>query len=286
MSALITAFALTAAVTGQTSSVETFHIFPIDAIDVPATDPGKLTAINVEEGDSVTADQKLAQIDDTTAKMAVNVAKAKFESARKQAENDINLLAAEAQKLVYKAELEQAIEANNRIRKTVSATEVRRLRYQVKRGELGEKQAIFDQEVAAHEAIAAYSELQQAETMLGMREIKSPVTGVVTKVYLRKGNWAAPGDPVTRVVRMDTLRVKGSLNAYQYSQANVRGKRIKIVATLPGGRTENLSATIGFASEEINESARFEVWADVKNRQLSDGSWLLSPGLPAEVTVE
>lgn len=286
MSALVTAFALTAAVTGQSSKIETFHIFPIDAIDVPATDPGKLTSIAVEEGDEVEMGQELAQIDDRTAIMAVNVAEAKWKSANKQAENDVNLRAATAQKLVYQAELEQALEANRRIRKTISATEVRRLKYQVERGQLGEKQAVFDQEVAVLEASAAASELQQAETALSMRQIKSPVKGVVTKVYLRKGNWAGPGDPVIRVVRMDTLRVKGSLSALHYSQANVRGKTIKIVAHLPGGATENLTATIGFASEEINESARFEVWADVENRQLNDRSWLLSPGLPADVTVE
>ena len=100
---------------------------------VPAEDAGVLTEIVVREGAQVSTHDLLAKIDDTHARMQLDVAENKLAVAKEQAENDIHVRYAQAAADVAKAELDQALEANRKHPGTVTRAEVWRLQLTWKR---------------------------------------------------------------------------------------------------------------------------------------------------------
>ncbi len=143
----------------------------IHQVSVPATEAGMLMSIEVQAGDPVTAEQPLAQIDDREAVMARTVAKNQYFAAKKQAENQISVEAAQKAFEVAKAELDTAVEANKKVPGTFSTTEVRRLNLTWERSGLQIDLARFELVVAFLDAKAKYSQYEQSEAMIEMRKL-------------------------------------------------------------------------------------------------------------------
>ena len=254
----------------------------IQTVQLPATEAGMLMSIEVEAGDNVTADQPLAQIDDREAVMARGVAMNQYSAAKKQAENQISVDAAQKAYEVAKAELDTAIDANKKVPGTFSAAEVRRLKLTWERSGLQIDLAKFELIVAFLDAKSKYSQYEQADAMIEMRKLKSPMDGVVDYVYLSRGDWVQAGTPVMKIVEMDKLRVHGRVSARLHSWADVLNRDVKVTVTLPGGKTEVLNSKITFASQIVEEDGSFRVHADIPNRQ-ENGSWGMGPGLSASM---
>ena len=161
----------------------------IQTVQLPATEAGMLMSIEVEAGDNVTADQPLAQIDDREAVMTRGVAMNQYSAAKKQAENQISVEAAQKAYEVAKAELDTAIDANKKVPGTFSAAEVRRLKLTWEQSGLQIDLAKFELIVAFLDAKSKYSQYEQADAMIEMRKLKSPMDGVVDYVYLSRGDW-------------------------------------------------------------------------------------------------
>ncbi|MDG2382719.1 MAG: HlyD family efflux transporter periplasmic adaptor subunit [Pirellulaceae bacterium] len=254
----------------------------IHQVSVPATEPGMLMSIEVEAGNPVTAEQPLAQIDDREAVMARTVAKNQYFAAKKQAENQISVEAAQKAFEVAKAELDTAVEANKKVPGTFSTTEVRRLNLTWERSGLQIDLARFELVVAFLDAKAKYSQYEQSEAMIEMRKLKSPIEGLVDKVFLNRGDWVQAGTPVMKVVQMDQLRVHGRVPSRLYSWSDVLNHEVEVTVTLPGGKSEKLRSKISFASNIVEEDGSFRVHADIPNKKM-DGGWLMGPGLSASM---
>jgi len=64
-----------------------------------------------------------------------------------------------------------------------------------------------------------------AETALKHRQLRSPLNGQVRKIYHHVGEWVQNGEAVVYVIRMDRLRVEGSLLASDISPTkSTRGR--------------------------------------------------------------
>lgn len=254
----------------------------IHQVNVPATEAGMLMSIEVDAGDTVTAEQPLGQIDDREAVMTRTVAKNQYYAAKKQAENQISVEAAQKAFEVAKAELDTAIEANKKVPGTFSTTEVRRLNLTWERSGLQIDLARFELIVAFLDAKAKYSQYEQSDAMIDVRKLKSPIDGVVDKVYLNRGDWVQAGTPVMKVVQMDQLRVHGRVPSRLHSWADVLNHEVEVTVSLPGGKTEQLRSKISFASNVVEEDGSFRVHADIPNTS-TNGSWVMGPGLNASM---
>lgn len=172
--------------------IEGFFLVAIDEVKLPATEPGMLMSIEVEEGDTVEEGQLIARIDDREAKMAKNTAEYEYKAAKKQAENEISVEAAVASEEVSKAEWETAVEANKKVPGSFGTTEVRRLELTWKRSGLQIELAKYENSVAAATAWAKYAQFQQATSMVAHRELTAPHSGIVVQKLRHKGEWVAP----------------------------------------------------------------------------------------------
>lgn len=256
-----------------------------DEVQVPAQEPGVLTALQAQEGQQVTKGQLVGQVDDTQRQMEKRLAGIEQKAAKEQAENDIKVRFSDAAAQVAQAEYEAAVEANNKVRGTFPLTEIRRLKLNWQKSFLEIEQSQVEQRLAQFTYETREGELEATDMNIARRKIISPIDGEVVTVLKHNGEWLQPGEPVMRIVRFDTLRIEGFLNASTYDPSEVAGKPVTVVVELARGRRVQFTGKITYISPLVQAGGEYRVWAEVANRQ-ENGQWLLRPGLNAEMTVQ
>jgi len=274
------------AVTANATSVTVPHclVSVIEQAQVPAREPGVLRELQVKEGDHVTKDQMLAQIDDRKEQHEFEASQYKWEAAKQEATNDVNVRYAKAGADVYRQEMLQNYEANRQVAGTVSQTEVRRAELKHKEFILQAEASEFKMQQAAIDAKVREAEMHIASENIERRKIRSPLDGMVTERRRRAGEWVQPGDPVIFVMRLDRLRVEGFVPAAEYSAADIDGRPVTITVVLAHGRREQFQGKVVFVNPEVDANGEFRVWAEVFNRQENE-HWLLNKGMIAEMTI-
>jgi len=291
----------TTTVAGDTVAVPSCLVTLIEDIEVPAQEGGVLTEIKVSEGDEVSDEQLLAQIDDTQATSLWKVADAKLKAAEKEAGNDISVRYAEKASKVTWAEYLQAEEANRRMPGTVPQAELRRMLLAYEQATLQIEQARHDLAIAAMMIEVRKAEMEAATEDVERRKIRARLEGkaeaspaaaagpgqaMVVKRYRNLGEWVQPGEPVLRIVRMDRLRVEAFLDATRVSRAEVKNKQVSVTVALPGGQQMVFQGAVVFASPMTEAGAQFLVWAEVVNlKYRNSDQWLLMPGQNAQMKI-
>lgn len=248
--------------------------------------PPKKENDNVEEGDV------LVQIDDKPSFMETRVVWAQRKIAREQALDDIGVRFSIAAERVAEADYRQNYEAAIAVPGSVSDAELRTLYLTHKKAQLGIEQAQMQQRIYGYEAERREAELDAACLSLERRKIRSPVKGVVVKVFRHRGEWVKPGDPVYQVIKMDKLRVEGMLPIAEFAPGDLDGKPVTVTIEVPDRtnprqptREEKFEGKITFVDPVIVAGEKCHFWADVDNRQDATGHWLLRPQMQVQMTV-
>src|SRR5262249_29238300 len=131
-----------------TTVIESALVTLIEQVEIPAKIEGVLAAVDVREGQMVEVGTVVARLEDTEARLTHDRAKTDFEIARKQATNDLKVRVARKSTDVARAEYRRAQESVEKYKKSVSDTELDRLRLAAERAELETEQAIHEQETA------------------------------------------------------------------------------------------------------------------------------------------
>ena len=140
-------------------------ILAIDDVAVPAQDAGMITAINVKEHGQLPVEKGtlLAQIEDRDLQVKRKLAEIELSAAKEQAESSVSLDVAEKTAAVAKTEWENAVEINAKSPRTVSDTEVRRLKLTYERYVLEAEKAMLEQRVARLTEQAKQSAIEVVE---------------------------------------------------------------------------------------------------------------------------
>jgi macrolide-specific efflux system membrane fusion protein len=283
----LTLLALTAADTPAGSEgtpgpvvLESVVVTLIEQVEVPAQEAGLLAKVVVREGQKVNPGDLLAQIDDTEARLKLKRAEIELETARKQAENRIQVRFAEKAREVAAAELQRATDSMERYPKSISATEIDRLRLAAQKAALAVEQASFDFEVAQFAAKLRAAELESATYDVQRRQIAAPLLGVVVEVTRRQGEWVENNKTVFRILRLDRLRAEGFLHVRDAGEDLV-GRSVVLRTTLPGGTPAEFAGKLTFVSPEVSPvNGQMRVWAEIENPDLK-----LRPGLRGSLTI-
>lgn len=331
--------------------VQSAFVRVLDEADIPAREAGILSTLEVREGDLVRAGQILSRLDDDDAKLAVARAELDLAIADRQAKNSVPIRTAEAllkeaeqdqaqaklsQRIAAmkaandvavrhasksrdasKAEFDRAVQARKAFEKSISQTELDRLKLVLERNELEIEKAKFEKDLAdlqqqiEDSTIAEQNQiverltlsveqaqlqkevdeltrdvkactLDQAKLQLARRGLRSPLDGEVAEVFRHRGEWLEPGERVMRVVRLDRLKVEGFVDSRTIT-SSLRGAAVRVQVTLSDDEKPVLvKGRIVFISSEIDPvNAQVRVWAEVENPDL-----LLRPGLPAEMFID
>ena len=245
-----------------------------EQIEVPARSAGALATLRVREGDVVKSGQLAGAIDDIDARLAASKAETALASAKAEAANDLKVLAAESAAAAAKAELQRALESSEKYAKSVSKSELDRLRLQVDKGMFEHRQAEHERRQAELAVRIKQNELDSARRALELHGIIAPSEGVVVEVRRHVGEWVEPGVPVLRIVRMNPIRVEGFLSATD-ALAVRSGCEVSFHSTTGEESGGRIVGKLSFVSPEIDPvNGQVRVWAEFPNH---DGS--LRPGL-------
>ena len=317
-------------------------ILAIDQVSVPALETGVLSTVMVEEGDTVARGKLLAQLDDEQARIAEAIAlnelkissdRAKNhlavelaekniqhleqlatqhgltrEIARRKAENQVRILAAQKAEAVAKNELSRASEARRAYIDSVSRSEIDGLRLAYERANLETEQAKFDREIdeltaASEDEVSSIHQLniqrgrvereqteyerkiaqlnvtdkkyaaEMASLFAKRHWITAPIDGSVVEIYRQPGEWVPQGQPVVRLVRLDRLRAEGFVST-RWLRFLKKGKKAELTIHVSDDEDLHREGQVSFVSPEIdsvNDEVRFWVEFDNRDRDVLPG---------------
>jgi len=261
----------------------------VDEADVPAQEPGVITALTVKEGQRVAKGDLLARIDDVQAQCEKRKAQAEKAAAVEQATNDITVRYAQAEADVALFAYLKSKQAYDAVPGSVTQVDLKRLNLEHERAVLSIDKAKLDMRVAAFTAEEKGAEADAADEAIRRRQIKAPLDGVVSQITPHLGEWVKPGDSVVHILRMDRLQVEGFLEAKQYPQSEIRDRTVTV--TLKGAKnTEPVEFTgrIVFVSPQEEAGNEYRIKAEVENRLVpgSNVEWLLHPGTNVTMRID
>ena len=233
-----------------------------------------------EEGQRINRGDVLSQLDDQDVQLQVDVAKYSYDAARLEAENDIRVRYAIANAEASKADLDSGRDANRRKAGVVTQMELRRRQLEYDANLLSIENARHEIDVAGATAKVKAAELKTAEAMLNRMQLRSPITGIVTKKLRYVGEYARAGDPVVQVGQLDRLRVQGRADFNELPITAARGCDVEIHVC-----GEVFRSRIDYVDARVDDG-KYVVWAEIDNRVGPQGEFLVRPGMTAEMQVQ
>ena len=257
----------------------------INMVNIPAEVEGKLTELKFEEGATIEKDQIIAIIDDTMAKLALDLKKAEEKEALLNATNEVNLKDAENSEELASAEAEAFKEL--RREGAIPYWELEKKRLEATRARLRIDLAKQQIQIAKVQFKAKQSEVAMAEYEIKKRQIIAPFGGYIEARIAQLGEWVQPGSPIAKLVQLDKLRVEGDIDALRYPGQVVRGTPVQVLVYREANSDNAISLTgkIDFVSSEIDLNNRKHVWVEIQNQKSGD-DWVIKPGMRAEIIVK
>lgn len=222
---------------------------PYRTIQLAAGDNGRVTVVNVKDGDTVKKGQLLLQLDTSVLEARRRIAQADVDASAK-----INRLQVEHE--VQKRRLEQlkALEGQGR-----GSSE------EILRGQADEQVALFNLKEAEEEKEKYKLRLKEIEADIAARHVTCPIDGIVTDVKREIGEFVSPSDPVVAsVVDLSKLRAIFYLpttTAIGLKKGDAALMQLVETRTVVEGRIE----VVGQVTEA--ESGRVQVRVLIDNRQ-------------------
>jgi multidrug efflux pump subunit AcrA (membrane-fusion protein) len=253
-------------------------------VKLGAREPGVLVELKVKEGSMVTKGEVIGQIDDSEAQIKKAAAEWALAAAIKQAKNDVQARYAKVSAEVNEKAYEMFTGANKAMAKSVSQVEVDKAYLEWQASVLSAEKAAFDQEMAKYDAQVKQAELNAAKLGLDRRVIRAEFDGQVVKLFRRQGEWVGPGDPILRLVRLDTMLVEGPVELSAYDSHELQNCEVTVEAEFAHGRKERFNGRITFVSPLVRLDGKYIVRAEVNNRE-QNGQWLLRDGMTANMMI-
>ncbi len=259
----------------------------MEQADLPPQEIGVIQDIPVKAGQKVEKGQLLMQLDDRKAVAEQDVAEAKYKAALAKANDDINIRYAKAAAAVAKAEYEVNVKANAVVPGSVPQVRLSELYLKCKETELAIEKADLDRRVAIEEANVGKAEVEAAKVTVDRHKLLAPIAGVVMPLRAHKGEAVQPSQAVLRVVNLDTLWVESrEVHATKYARSEIDKQNVTVDFVITRDEKRSLPGKIVFVSPETDSGDTYMVRAQVDNVKLSNDSWLLYPGMQAEMNIQ
>ncbi len=278
--ALLTLVANRGKTWGQEIEIRNLPLQLIADVEVASLDTGVVTKLHVQTGDYVAEGAVLMELDRALHEGESAVKKMSCLIADAEAGNDVNLRFSEKTLMLNEKILEKSLNAIAAYPKSISETEIDRLRLERDQSELSIQQAQLGQEVARLTAQLRREEKTLADIQLARRTLRSPLAGIVVGIDAHPGEAVVSGKPTMRIVSLKRLRLIASVDrkfAFKINKGDSAALHIQV-----GQEEAVVPATIVFVSPEIRFTEQtFDVWAEVENH-----AGLLLPGMKGTLKMD
>ena len=174
---------------------------------VSAEAAGRIENLYVDRGDKVTIGETLAAIDSTTSALQLRRADAAYSAALvKLATDSLNIDKAKLTAVLAKKEFD-------RVGSLITSGSVNQQQYDnaenaYLQASLAQKMAVAALRVTDAELARILAEIDILRKQLKDCRPASPLAGTVTEKYIEAGELVAPGKPLVKISRIDTVEVK------------------------------------------------------------------------------
>jgi len=251
----------------------------IESTTVASQVSGIISTFAAKEGMTVTQGQPLGKVRDEALRLELARLKTATEIAKKKHASDIDKRLAVKSQAVAENEYQRAIQANARVRDTYPLNEIDRLKLISDRAKLEVERTNYLTEMAALDIAQTEHEYRKSYEVYSRHQITAPVSGVITSVEKKVGEWVEPGTDLLRIVRLDRLRIEGFINAEQTATSLV-GRDAHVTVVI-GDTTHETSGKVVFISPDVNSiNSLVRVYLEIDNSQNQ-----LRPGLQVKANI-
>ncbi len=255
---------------------------------VSAQAAGQIMQLDVIEGDHIATGDSIAMIDTLTVSLQLKQAQAALEAARTQLEN--------SKIAIDQAELNFGLAQKDydRAKSLIKSGSVNQQQYDNVENAYNQAKLAQKRAKAAKEAAQADINRLEASINLLQKQYRdcfplAPITGVVSDKYVEAGELAAPGKPLIKISKIDTVKVKVYLPPADLTEIKL-GEKASIDPE--DGRNQPLKGIITW----ISSTAEFTP-KNVQTRQaranlvyaveitIANKDEVLKVGMPVSVTI-
>lgn len=225
--------------------------FEATEIMVSAESSGKITALNLREGEHLQKDQVVGAIDSIQVYLR-----------KKQLQHSIRALLSrhpEIRKQIAVLSQQIATQKNEKVRveKLVAANAVNRKQLD----DINAQLAVLEKQLAAQQSTLSITskgidedaatleiQVQQADDLLKKCRIVNPVEGTVLVKYAEAGEMAAPGKSLYKIANMDTLIFRAYITSGQLTLLK-QGQTVRVFSDF-GDTTREYAGVVEWISEK------------------------------------
>ena len=250
-------------------------VFAAESVELPSQETGTIASLTVRENDSVAANQVIGKLDGKIAELEENAAGLQMQVATSEAMDESEIRLAEAFVEETKLQADQYEEMAAKGNASRGELKQRQLAAEQAKVRLGQsKTAKQQRELKSKLAQSAFVLSQQKVERLTLR---SPISGTVTRIDHRAGEWVQSGTTVVKIIRLDEVRIDCFVNIDQLAPSSLVGKSIKVLSKR--GSNELLFAgRITSYDPDVTGTGQVRVHATVQNQKQAD-HWMLLPGM-------
>lgn len=257
-------------------------VFSAESVELPSQESGAIASLEVRENDTVSANQVIAKLEGKIAELEKAAAGLQVQVAKSEAldESEIQL----AEEFVEETKLQADMYEEMANKGTTSQTEFRQR-------QLAEKQAkvrLVQSKIARQQRELKWK-LAQSAVILGEQKVdrltlRSPISGTVTRIEHRAGEWVQAGTTVVKIIRLDEVRIDFFVSLDQIDRTSLIGRPVKVISK--SGTTESLfSGRINSYDPDVTSAGQIRVHATVQNQKSGD-HWLLIPGMTVSMQLQ
>ncbi len=186
---------------------------PFEESKIASVEQGVIQQVLISEGDAITSQQPLAELDKGVLVESRRLAEEKANTKSKLDAANASLKLRKAQKENLQSLIESGHANPFEVDQVIAKYE----------------QALADYESVIEDQKIAKVELAKIEREIYRRTIRSPISGIVTEIHKRPGEYVAVSDPnFATVVQLDRLRVRFYLTANQTENLK-KGDSVEVV---------------------------------------------------------
>ena len=257
-------------------------VFAAESIELPSQESGVIASLEVRENDSIQTNQVISKLDSKIAELEKAAAGLQSQVAASEAQDESEIRLAEA--FVEETEL-QADKYEEMVNKgTASSTEFRQRQLAAEQARvrlIQSKTAKVQRELK--------SKLAQSAFILGQQKVdrqtlRSPISGTVTRIDHRAGEWVQAGTTVVKIIRLDEVRIDFFIDFQQIDRNVLIGMPVKVISKR--GPHESLFAgRITSCDPEVTSAGQIRAHATVQNQKTGD-HWQLLPEMTVSMQLQ
>ncbi|MDR1290098.1 MAG: HlyD family efflux transporter periplasmic adaptor subunit, partial [Planctomycetaceae bacterium] len=180
--------------------------------------------------------------------------------------------------LVVTTKLNVLKEINKKLTGTIPAMEVLVAEHEVERAKANLAMCKYViQHERKEETNVKRQTIEATKTNIQIRQLTSPIDGIVTKIEHAEGEYVREGEPVMEITQLDTLRAVCKVSIDYCSQNQLEGKNVIVQVKKNNSNSENFNGKIVFVNPNITTISEYEVFIEIKNQKIGN-NWKLQPG--------